>query len=300
MLHCDPTASHYLKIILDSVLGPANFTNEIIWQRTSSKSLMKRRLPTNHDVLLMYSRPGATWNESQAFTPYQPDLLSEKTAEKYAQLDSEGRRYQLTSLINPSSDRPNLTYEFLGVTRVWRWTRERMEQAYSEGLVVQTAPGRVPRFKRYLEDQRGVALGDVWADIPPLNSQARERLGYGRDFGISRLFFRYVKLLQRLATIAPQSALKEAQAWPQDELFDRLRLWAPGEWEFWPAEDFVRNLLDMDAAAFSVSGAGPDIVGSFTHQRPARHTGELGSFCALDIKGVPLDSGSCSLFTTRI
>ncbi|MEN5230304.1 SIR2 family protein [Brevundimonas naejangsanensis] len=73
---------------------------------------------------------------------------------------------------------------------------------------------------------------------------------YGRDFGISRLFFRYVKLLQRLATIAPQSALKEAQAWPQDELFDRLRLWAPGEWEFWPAEDFVRNLLDMDAAAF--------------------------------------------------
>lgn len=178
VLHCDPTASHYLKIILDSVLGPANFTNEIIWQRTSSKSLMKRRLPTNHDVLLMYSRPGATWNESQAFTPYQPDLLSEKTAEKYAQLDSEGRRYQLTSLINPSSDRPNLTYEFLGVTRVWRWTRERMEQAYSEGLVVQTAPGRVPRFKRYLEDQRGVALGDVWADIPPLNSQARERLGY--------------------------------------------------------------------------------------------------------------------------
>ena len=66
----------------------------------------------------------------------------------------------------------------MGVTRVWRWTRDRMAAAAEQGLIHQSAPGRVPRFKRYLAEQRGMPLGDVWSDIPPLNSQARERLGY--------------------------------------------------------------------------------------------------------------------------
>jgi site-specific DNA-methyltransferase (adenine-specific) len=86
--------------------------------------------------------------------------------------------YQLSDLTNPNPDRPNLTYEFLGVTKVWRWTRERMQAAYEAGLVVQPRPGAVPRYKRYLDEQRGKPLGDVWGDIEPLNSQARERLGY--------------------------------------------------------------------------------------------------------------------------
>ena len=83
------------------------------------------------------------------------DDLDPKTREKYSQRDADGRLYQLTSLINPNPDRPNLTYEFLGVTRVWRWTKERMQEAYEAGQVVQTAPGRVPRLKRYLDEQRG-------------------------------------------------------------------------------------------------------------------------------------------------
>jgi site-specific DNA-methyltransferase (adenine-specific) len=86
--------------------------------------------------------------------------------------------YRLDNLINPNPDRPNLTYEFLGVTKVWRWTKERMLAAYEAGLVVQTRPGAVPQLKRYLDEQRGRPLGDVWSDIEPLNSQARERLGY--------------------------------------------------------------------------------------------------------------------------
>ncbi len=61
---------------------------------------------------------------------------------------------------------------------VWRWTKERKEQAFADGLVMQPAPGKVPRFKRYLDEQRGKPLGDVWTDIPPINSQAQERLGY--------------------------------------------------------------------------------------------------------------------------
>ncbi len=178
-LHCDPTASPYLRTLLDNILGAENLRNEIIWQRTTSKGLMTRRLARNHDVILSYQNSDeAKWNEEAVFTRYEVNELDEKTDEKYSQRDLEGRRFQLTSLINPNQNRPNLTYEFLGVTRVWRWTKERMQEAYDQGLIIQTAPGRVPRFKRYLDEQRGKPLGDVWTDIAPINSQAQERLGY--------------------------------------------------------------------------------------------------------------------------
>jgi site-specific DNA-methyltransferase (adenine-specific) len=81
------------------------------------------------------------------------------------------------SLVNPNPNRPNLTYEFLGVTKVWRWTKERMEAAYEAGMIHQSAPGKVPRQKRYLDEQRGLPYSDVWTDILPLNSQGQERLG---------------------------------------------------------------------------------------------------------------------------
>ncbi|MCP5433064.1 MAG: restriction endonuclease [Alphaproteobacteria bacterium] len=179
ILHCDQTAAHYLKIILDGIYGPENFRNQIIWQRTTGKSLMSRRLPTNHDVLLSYqSSESSIWNSNYAFIPYDEERLDEKTLKKYCNIDKDGRRYRLDNLINPNQDRPNLTYEFLGVKRVWRWTRERMEEAHAKGLVVQTAAGRVPCLKRYLDEQRGRPLGDVWTDIFPLNSQAKERLGW--------------------------------------------------------------------------------------------------------------------------
>lgn len=177
-LHCDASAGHYLKIVMDEVFGNGTFRNEVVWRRSTGKSLMTRRLPTNHDVLLFYSGEENTWNEDEAFLPYDPTNLPAKTSAKYSHTEADGRIYRLDNLINPNPDRPNLTYEFLGVTRVWRWTKDRMQQAYMQGLVVQSAPGRVPQLKRYLDEQRGIALDDVWVDIPPLNSQAQERLGY--------------------------------------------------------------------------------------------------------------------------
>jgi DNA modification methylase len=178
-LHCDPTASHYLKTLMDATFGPVNFRNEIIWQRTLAKALASRALPNNHDVILCYQKtPAAFYNASAMYQPYDEANLDPKTASKYSHRDTSGRRYQLDNLINPNPDRPNLTYEFLGVTRVWRWTKDRMQAAYDSGLVVQTAPGRVPRLKRYLDEQRGRPLSDVWTDIPPINSMAQERLGY--------------------------------------------------------------------------------------------------------------------------
>ena len=145
-LHCDPTASHYLKLVMDCVFGAKAFRNEIIWRRSFPKGLAFTRFSSSHDVLLAYGgRPdGVTWNPIYAENP--------RALEQYRQVEPEtGRRYQLTSLLNPNRDRPNLTYEFRGVTRVWRWTRERMEQADQDGLIVVPRGGQgVPRLKRYL------------------------------------------------------------------------------------------------------------------------------------------------------
>ncbi len=117
-LHCDPTASHYLKLLLDSVFGQENFRNEIIWQRTPSKGLMTRRLPSNHDVIFGFQKSKeAIWNLEATFEKYNENALDPKTDTKYRHRDPDGRRYRLDNLINPNNDRPNLTYEFLGITR---------------------------------------------------------------------------------------------------------------------------------------------------------------------------------------
>ena len=178
-LHCDPTMSHYLKILLDGIFDPRNFRNEIVWKRTAAKGLSTTRLARNHDVILNYTKTNkAYWNLDAAFIPYDLDDLDEKTAAKYKHTDEDGRVYRLSDLTNPNPDRPNLTYEFMGMTKVWRWTKDRMKQAFEDGLIVQTEPGTIPQLKRYIDEQRGRPLNDVWADIPPLNSQAAERLGY--------------------------------------------------------------------------------------------------------------------------
>ncbi len=173
-LHCDPTASHYLKVVLDTIFGPKNFRNEIIWQRTNAKSNAFTRFATNHDIILRYTKTEkATWHPQ--YTTHDLEYIQEF----YRYVEPEtGRRYTLGDLTNPNRDRPNLTYEFLGVTRVWRWTRDRMQEAYEKGLIVQSHPGAVPRLKRYLDEQEGIPVGDVWADIPPVQSQSKELLGY--------------------------------------------------------------------------------------------------------------------------
>jgi site-specific DNA-methyltransferase (adenine-specific) len=173
-LHCDPAASHYLKIILDTIFGPKSFRNEIIWQRTNAKSNAFTRFPTNHDIILRYTKTDrAKWNPQ--YIAHHPEYIEDF----YRYVEPEtGRRYTLGDLTNPNRDRPNLTYEFLGVNRVWRWTKERMQEAYEQGLIIQSHPGAVPRLKRYLDEQEGIPVSDVWIDIPPVQSQSRELLGY--------------------------------------------------------------------------------------------------------------------------
>ena len=94
----------------------------------------------------------------------------------YRHQERDGRRYRLLPLLNPNNDRPNLTYEFLGVTRVWRWTRERMKAAYDDGLVVQLKPGAVPQYKKYLADSKGRTITNDWGDIE--QAAGKEAIGY--------------------------------------------------------------------------------------------------------------------------
>ena len=171
-LHCDSTASHYLKVAMDALFKRSRFGNEIIWRRINSKSNTTRNFANNHEVLLRYTMSDkATWNAE--YVEHDEEYIA-----KHYNLIEEGtgRRYQLGDLTNPNKNRPNLTYEFLGVTRVWRWRKERMQDAYDRGLVVQTAPGRVPRRKQYLDEVQGKLVDDIWTDIDGL--QKGERLGY--------------------------------------------------------------------------------------------------------------------------
>ena len=166
---------------MDAIFGWKNFRNEIVWQRTiTRKGNLTKGLARDADVILRYSKTADfVWNPEAVTIPYDLDNLDEKTKKKYSMVDSDGRLYQLTSINAPNQDpKSRCTYEVMGVTRTWRWTKERMEREIANGRVVQTKPGNVPRQIRYLDEQKGKTLNCIWTDIPALNSQAKERTGY--------------------------------------------------------------------------------------------------------------------------
>ena len=170
-LHCDPTASHYLKLVLDAIFGVKNFRNEISWRRSNPKSHGRHNFANCRDVILRYTK-----SDEFTFNPIYGEHEQSYVEKAYRHRDPDGRSYRLLPLLNPNDDRPNLTYEFLGVTRVWRWTKARMQKAYEEGLVVQLKPGAVPQYKKYLEDSKGRTISNDWSDISPIGSS--EELGY--------------------------------------------------------------------------------------------------------------------------
>jgi site-specific DNA-methyltransferase (adenine-specific) len=172
-LHCDTTASHYLKLVLDAVFGSSNFRNEISWLRSQPKSHTTVNFPNCRDVLLRYSRSDrVTFNK--VFGEHDPDYLTKF----YRFTDAAGRRYRLGDITNPNKNRPNLTYEFLGVTRVWRWTKDRMLAAHAAGRIYQAKPGAVPQEMRYLDEMDGQPISDNWNDIEHLHASDAEALGF--------------------------------------------------------------------------------------------------------------------------
>ncbi|MFH0795308.1 MAG: DNA methyltransferase [bacterium] len=202
-LHCDPTASHYLKMVLDAVFGHRNFVNEIVWKRTSAHGDVAqgaRHVGRIHDIILFYRKSERATFHTQ-YTEYADEYLDQF----YRHVDeAKGKRYRLGDLTaaKPGGDvsfewrvkrkkggawmgdltedykNPKRGWEYKGVppykNRFWAYKRENMEQMEREGLIVYSRTG-FPQFKRYL-DEKGVPLQDIWTDIPPV--VGHERLGY--------------------------------------------------------------------------------------------------------------------------
>lgn len=177
-LHCDPTASHYLKVLMDAVFGPDKFRTEIIWKRSSAHSDTRQGRKQHgriHDVVLFYTKTD-DWTWNPVYTPYDPEYVDQF----YRHVEEgTGRRYRLGDITGPGgAAKGNPQYEVMGVTRYWRYSKERMQELIDEGRIVQTRPGTVPAYKRYLDEMPGTPLQDVWTDVAPIGAQAAERLGY--------------------------------------------------------------------------------------------------------------------------
>jgi site-specific DNA-methyltransferase (adenine-specific) len=178
-LHCDPTASHYLKLLLDAVFGADNFRNEIVWKRKAGRGETNNaaiRFGVSHDVLLFYAK-----SEKALFNRQHRANNPHYIESKFTHVDENGRRYHLDNITSPSP-RPNLTYEYKGYqppANGWAVSRERMEQMESEGrLYLPADKTKRIRRKRYLDELEGETVDTLWDDISPINSQAQERLGY--------------------------------------------------------------------------------------------------------------------------
>ena len=170
-LHCDPTASHFLKLMLDAVFGIAMFRNESVWKRNASHNDAKR-MGKSHDVIFYYSRTNKPiWNKT--FQSYSENYLRTH----YQKIDNNGRRFEDRNLTAFGLSGGGYEYSWKGVTKLWRCPKETMEAYDNEGKLYYTR-NHVPRYKQYLDEMSGVPLQDIWNDIPPINSQSAERLGY--------------------------------------------------------------------------------------------------------------------------
>lgn len=193
-VHIGWNISHYVKGILDDVFQAERFINQIVWKRQAAHSDIgqgAKHLGRLHDVVLLYSKSD-TFRWNMQYEPYSREYLDGF----YKQVEPEtGRRYALDNTSGPGGARKgNPHYEFRGVTKYWRYSRERIEQLYKEGRLVQAGEGRDWRYKRYLDEMPGVPIQDLWLDIAPIQSQSREATGYDTQ--------KPEKLLDRILSLA--------------------------------------------------------------------------------------------------
>lgn len=177
--HLDHHAVHYVKVILDEIFGYKNFRSEIIWKRkngiNSAGSI--RSFGSTFDSILFYSK-----TDRYTFNAQYTELNPEYVRKHYRQDDDDGKGpYQLAPLIAPS-DSPTLKYDFMGYktpARGWRWTKERMQQAYKDGKLKMPAEksGQI-RQKQYLNDMKGMPIANIWDDIGMVQKQSAEATGW--------------------------------------------------------------------------------------------------------------------------
>ena len=176
-LHCDPTAGPYLRVLMDSVFGPEKFVNEIVWKRSDAKGDTgqgAKHFGRVNDVLLFYAKSLA-----YRFNPLFGPLHEGYVERFYRYADPDGRRYKLDNMLGPGgAAKGNPRYEVMGVTRYWRYSKQRMRELIEAGRVIQTKPGTVPMYKRYLDESKGTPLTTNWSDISLIRGWSGEKLGY--------------------------------------------------------------------------------------------------------------------------
>lgn len=175
-LHCDPTASHYLKIVLDTIFGAENFRGDITWKRYSAHNDAKNTFAAITDTILFYIK-----TDKAPFNVVRTGYDEAYIEKFFRNVDESGRRYRVNNLASPNP-RPNLTYSYKGYPpppNGWRIVREKMEQLDREGRLYfpKNPNGRIC-LKYYLEDLKGVVVNNLWDDIPALSGAHAERLGY--------------------------------------------------------------------------------------------------------------------------
>ena len=169
-LHCDPTMSHYIKLVLDQIFNPVNFRNEIVWKRTTAHN-DPGRYGANIDIILFYTK-SSSWTWNQIYRAHEPEYLA-----RFRHRDPDGRLWTDDNLTAKGLSGGGYEYEYKGVKSLWRCPIETMQQLDAEGKLHFTKAGGI-RLKRYLDENKGIVLQSLWDDIPPINSQAAERLGY--------------------------------------------------------------------------------------------------------------------------
>jgi adenine specific DNA methylase Mod len=156
-LHCDPTASHYLKLVMDAIFGGQNYINEITWKRTTAHSDAKqgrKAFGNVTDILFFYAK-----SADFTFNGQYQEYGEKYTSQKYPYTDADGRRYGLWDLTGPGgAAKGNPFYEVMGVSKYWRYSTAKMDGLIAEGRIVQPSPGAVPRYKRYLDEMPGVPM----------------------------------------------------------------------------------------------------------------------------------------------
>ncbi len=175
-LHCDPTASHYLKIILDQIFGVENFRNEIVWERTNAHNMKARYYSKVHDLLLFYCKGDSyTWNKQ--YTEYSDAQLSRYKTDENGRLYT-GRDLTMSTVIQSRN------FEWRGAQppthRSWGASLEQLEKWYAEERILLKKDGtpRLDGLKVYLDELPGKQIPSIWNDVPRIGNTSKERLGY--------------------------------------------------------------------------------------------------------------------------
>ncbi len=171
-LHCDHTASGYLRQLMDGVFGAENFRNEIVWRRFSAHN-DARRFGQIHDTLFYYSKSQRCVWTGKAREPYDPEYI----AKSYRYEDDKGK-FMTSPLQARSLSGGGYHYTWRGLADVWKFPQERLDELDAAGLIYWPPKGKIPRRKVYLDPERGIAPRDLILDIKPLMSGNGEQTGY--------------------------------------------------------------------------------------------------------------------------